>query len=291
MGQKLLAPVEGRVIRSSAVGSPVLGNPVTRSPVTRSPVTGNTGASALGGEVLGGLAGAVLAQDCTLPLAAPLADLFPEGGLRRGTTVLVGSSSPRLSSSGAPGATSLALALLSGPCTGGSWCAVVGAPDLGLVAAAQLGITLERLAVVPSPGPSWPAVTAALLEGFDLVLLRTAGRVSFSDARKLEARARERRSVLAVMGDGWPGTADVRLNVVTGRWSGLEDGCGHLWGREIEVVAGGRGAASRERRARILFGGPPLGPAASELEPVRGSPGLIAVVPSGEVAAGMDIAG
>ncbi|HXW79667.1 MAG TPA: hypothetical protein VEJ84_09210, partial [Acidimicrobiales bacterium] len=94
-----------------------------------SPVAGVRVASGLGGA-----ASAVLAQDCLLPLVAPLAGLFPEGGLRRGTTVLIGSSSPNSSS---PGATSLALAMLSGPCTGGSWCAVVGAPDLGLVAAAQ----------------------------------------------------------------------------------------------------------------------------------------------------------
>jgi hypothetical protein len=207
--------------------------------------------------------------------------------------VLIGPSSPGQSSPGLspPGVTSLALALLSGPCAGGSWCAVVGAPDLGLVAAAQLGVALEHLAVVPLPGPRWSVVTAALLEGFDLVLVRTVGRVSYSDARKLEARARERRSVLAVMGDGWPGVVDVRLNIVTGRWSGLEDGCGHLWGREVEVVTGGRGAASRERRARIWFGRPPLGPGASELEPVRGEAGPPVVVPSGEVAMGMDIAG
>jgi hypothetical protein len=91
------------------------------------------------------------------------------------------------------------------------------------------------------------------------VLLRAAGQVSYSDARKLEARARERGSVLAVMGDGWPGSAAVRLGIVTGRWCGLEDGCGHLWGREVEVVASGRGSASRPQRARIWFGQPELG--------------------------------
>ncbi len=270
MGQKLLAPVEGRAIASPVMASPAVSRPTIE------------------GLTLEGRAGSVLAQDCLLPLAAPLTGLFPEGGLQRGTTVLIGPSSPGPSS---PGVTSLALALLVGPCTSGSWCAVVGAPDVGLVAAAQLGIALEHLAVVPSPGPRWPVVTAALLEGFDLVLLRTAGRVSYSDARKLEARARERRSVLAVTGDGWPGAVDVRLNIVSGRWCGLEDGCGHLWGREVEVVAGGRGAASRERRARIWFGRPPLGPAADELEPVWGEPVLPAGVPSVEVAVGMDIAG
>ena len=168
-----------------------------------------------------------------------------------------------------PGTTSLALALLSGPSAGGSWCAVVGAPDLGLVGAAQLGLDLERLAVVPWPGPKWAVVTAALLEGFDMVLLRPGGHVSNSDARKLEARARERGSVLAVMGDDWPGTADVRLGIVTGCWRGIEDGCGYLWGREVDVVASGRGAATRQRRARTWLGGPLPEPIDAEL-PVRG---------------------
>jgi hypothetical protein len=239
--------------------------------------------------------GAVLARDRLLPLAPPMAGLFPEGGLRRGTTVVIGpghspgtsapgASAPGMSAPGmsapgasapgasapgasAPGMTSLALALLSGPCAGGSWCAVVGAPDIGLVAASQLGIDLERLAVVPSPGSRWATVTAALLEGFDVVLLRAASQMGSSDARKLEARARERGSVLAVMGD-WPGSAAVRLEVVAGRWCGLEDGCGYLWGREVEVVASGKGAASRPQRARIWFGRPGLG------APGLGPPGL-----------------
>ncbi len=212
--------------------------------------------------------GAVMVRDRLLPLVAPLAGLFPEGGLRRGSTVVIGRGAPPNTGApkigapktGASGMTSLALTLLSGPCAGGHWCAVVGAPDLGLVAAGQVGVDLEHLAVVPSPGSKWATVTAALLEGFDVVLLRAAGQTAPSDARKLEARARERGSVLAVMGDGWPGSAAVRLDVVAGRWCGLEDGCGHLWGREIEVVAGGRGAASRPRRAMIWFGQPELGP-------------------------------
>jgi hypothetical protein len=202
--------------------------------------------------------GALFSRERTLPLSAALAGLFPEGALRRGSTVVVGQGA-------FPGTTSLALALLSGPCAGGSWCAVVGAPDLGLVAAAQLGLDLERLAVVPCPGPSWAVVTAALLEGFDMVLLRPVGHVSHSDARKLEARARERGSVLAVMGDGWPGTADMRLGIVAGRWRGIEDGPGYLWGREVDVVASGRGAATRQRRARTWLGGPLPEPIDAEL--------------------------
>jgi len=212
--------------------------------------------------------GAVLARERVLPLSAPLAGLFPEGALRRGSTVVVGRGA-------FPGTTSLALALLSGPCAGGSWCAVVGVPDLGLVAAAQLGLDLERLAVVPCPGPRWAVVTAALLEGFDMVLLRPGGHVSGSDARKLEARARERGSVLAVMGDGWPGTADVRLAIVAGCWRGIEDGPGYLWGREVDVVSSGRGAATRQRRARTWLGGPLPEPVAAGL-PVLGPDDAVA---------------
>lgn len=232
MGRELLVPLESRAVNTRAA---------------------NSGAGALFGP------------DRLLQLMAPIASLFPEGGLRRGSTVVIGRGD-------SPGMTSLALALLSGPCAGGSWCAVVGAPDVGLVAANQLGIDLERLAIVPAPGPKWATVTAALLEGFDVVLLRAAGPINHSDARKLEARARERGSVLAVMGDGWPGSAAVRLGIVAGRWCGLEDGCGHLWGREVEVVAHGRGAASRPQRARMWFGKPELGPAARQLELVEGDP-------------------
>jgi hypothetical protein len=127
---------------------------------------------------------------------------------------------------------------------------------LGLVAAAQHGLDLERLALVPSPGAKWPVVTAALLEGFDVVLVFPPAHVGHSVARQLEARGRERGSVLAVVGEGWPGSADMRLGIVAGRWRGLEDGHGYLWGREVEVEAAGKGAASRPRRAWFWLGGP-----------------------------------
>ena len=192
---------------------------------------------------LEGGAGSVLARDRTLPLAPSLVPLFPDGALRKGSTVAIGRGT-------VPGATSLALALLSGPSAAGSWCVMVGTPDIGFVAAAQFGADLERLVVVPSPGAKWPLVTAALLEGLDVVFLRPPGEVRHADASRLQARARERGAVLVVLGPSWPG-ADVRLAVVAARWLGLQDGYGHLWGREVEVAASGRGAASRAPGAPV----------------------------------------
>ncbi len=192
--------------------------------------------------------GAVLAGERLLPVVPALEDLFPGGGVRRGSTVAVS------------GSTSLALAVLAGPSAAGSWCAAVGLPALGLMAAAEMGVALERLALVPWPGAEWAAVVAALLDALDVVVVGAgtgagAGwRVRPGDARRLVARARERGSVLLVVG-AWEG-ADVRLSVgglsqdqVQGRsqWHGLGTGHGHLRSRMVEVRAEGRGAASRSR--------------------------------------------
>ncbi|HEX2700312.1 MAG TPA: hypothetical protein VHM89_08945, partial [Acidimicrobiales bacterium] len=172
-----------------------------------------------------------------LPVLPALAGLLPGGGLRRGATVAV------------TGSTSLALALLAGPSAGGSWCAAVGLPSLGLVAAAELGVAVSRLALVAAPGRDWAAVVAALLDALDVVVVRVPERVPAADGRRLVARARERGAVLVPLGR-WDG-ADVRLSVATSAWEGLDDGAGHLRARLVEVVAEGRGAAARPRRARL----------------------------------------
>jgi hypothetical protein len=97
-----------------------------------------------------------------LPVAPPLAGLLPDGALRRGTTLTVGGP-------GDDGALSVALALVAAASASGSWCALVGRPGLGAVAASDLGIDLGRLALLPRPGPSWAEATAAVLEGVDMV--------------------------------------------------------------------------------------------------------------------------
>lgn len=174
-----------------------------------------------------------------------------EGGVRRGSTLVIGSP---------PGGVSLALTLAAAATTEGSWVAAVGLPSLGLLAAAELGVQLERLALVPAPGERWPVVVAALLDGIDLLLLGLPGRARVADARRLTARARERGTVLVVIepsgGQFWPEGADLRLSVVDAKWEGLGQGHGRLRSRQVEVVMTGRRAAVRERRAVWWLPGP-----------------------------------
>ncbi|MBW3557857.1 MAG: hypothetical protein KY454_13070 [Actinobacteria bacterium] len=201
-------------------------------------------------EVAGRVAPVALAGDQRLPLASSVAPLFPGGGLRRGTVVGI------TGQAGGIGSTSLALAVLAGPSAAGSWTAIVGLGALGGLAAAEQGIDLGRLALVPEPGKAWPTVVAALLDAIDVVAVAPHGRLRAADARRLSARARERGSVLVVVGRGWcDGPApDVQLQVAGASWSGLGRGHGVLAGRRLEVVAGGRGAAARPRRVTIGLG-------------------------------------
>jgi hypothetical protein len=51
----------------------------------------------------------------------------------------------------------------------------VGGLEWGALAAgADYGLPLERLAMVPHPGPDWPTIVAALTDGVDLVVVATA---------------------------------------------------------------------------------------------------------------------
>ncbi len=154
------------------------------------------------------------------------------------------------------GATSLGLALGVAASQAGSWCAAVGLPSLGLVAAAGLGLVLERFALVAHPGRQWPDVTAALIDAVDLIVIRPPQGIRSSDARRLAARARERGVVIVVSGGGWEG-ADLTLSVAAAPegWRGLGHGYGYLQARSVEVTAVGRGAASRERRVPLWLPG------------------------------------
>nr|WP_235999728.1 hypothetical protein [Qaidamihabitans albus] len=178
-----------------------------------------------------------------LPVLPALAGLLPWGGLRRGSTIAV------------HGSPSLLLALLAAATADGSWAGVVGVPHLGVAAASELGVEVNRLALVPRPGADFAAVTAALLDGLDLVAAGSPGQsVGARTAQRLSGRARHRGAVLLSLGP-WPG-AEVELRCIPTRWSGLEGGYGYLREREVVVEATGRGAAARPVRAAVLLPGP-----------------------------------
>jgi hypothetical protein len=183
-----------------------------------------------------------LAREHVLPVLDALAPLFPDAGLRRGTVVGVGGSA----------ATSLALALAAVPSATGSWVGAVGMPSLGLLAASELGVALERLLLVAAPPPAeWPTVVATLVDGVDVVLVRLPGSVRTGDARRLQARARQRGAVLVVVGPTGALEPDVALAVDDEEWVGLELGAGHLQGRRVGVVTAGRRAAARSHRLTL----------------------------------------
>lgn len=192
-----------------------------------------------------------LAGEQRLAVLPALEPLLPGAGLRRGSTLSVDG----------PAATSLALAAAAAASQDGAWVAAVGFPSLGLLAAAELGLALERFVLVAAPdtapGPdnetaAWAAAVAALVDAFEVVLVRATDRVRARDARRLAARTREQGAVLVQVGSGaWPEGADVTFDVTDATWEGLGDGHGHLQARRVTVVGGGRRDASRPRQAEL----------------------------------------
>jgi hypothetical protein len=192
----------------------------------------------------GGVAGrstdappAAAVSDRFLPVPDALVPLVPFGGVRRGSAVQV------------KGSTSLLLALAAAAARDGAWCAVVGLPDLGLAAAREHGLPLERVALVPSPGADTPAVLSAAIDGFDVVVLGDVPHLVERDRRRLASRLRQREAVLLTT-TAWPGV-ELTLSMTESRWGGLGQGHGCLHGRDVTVRVGGRGAAGCGVQARL----------------------------------------
>ena len=205
----------------------------------------------------------------TLPVPPALRPLFPEGVLRRGTTITV---------TGRPGqgATTLALTLLSAASASGSWSAAVGLPDPGVVAVAELGVDLRRVVFVPHPGGGWAEAAGDLLPGVDMVLVRPPGRARPTVARHLSARARERQTALVVLVDhvnDWPEGGDLALSVGAIEWEGVGRGHGYLQGRRAQVRVSGRRSAGRAVECSLWLPAASGGVAIAEEKEGPGRPG------------------
>lgn len=179
--------------------------------------------------------------DSLLPIPDSLAELLPDS-LPRGTVAVVS------------GARSLQLSMVAAVTAQGGHVAIIGQPDVGLLAAAEMGADLSRLAVIPEPGADPVEVAAVLMDGMDLVVLGLGGRtVSATRARSVVARARQRGCTLLVTDGDWQG-ASARLEAhvsgyeIAGGQGGVPTpGCGRIGRVRLAMRARGRSVGNSAR--------------------------------------------
>ncbi|CAB4543922.1 unannotated protein [freshwater metagenome] len=187
-----------------------------------------------------------------LAVADDVRELLPDSGLVRGRIVRC---------SGDAGL-SLALSLCSLATQQGSWLGVVGVEHLGLLAAVEHGVALERTVLVHPPKTSreWSITVAAAIEGLDLLIVAVPERLSVNDARRVQTRLQSRRAVMIIVdntvlsqsrsmngsSEAQQFLADVVLDTKTKSWSGVDKGAGYLQHRDVRIRVSGRRVA-RER--------------------------------------------
>ncbi|WP_405167162.1 hypothetical protein OG203_19945 [Nocardia sp. NBC_01499] len=192
---------------------------------------------------VGASAQADVHEQDVLGVPGGLGRLLPAGGLVKGSVVVCSGNS-------------LVNGLLAAVTGSGKSAAVIGCHQLGLLAAAEMGADLSRLAHIPQPGQDRLAVLAVLLDGLDLVVLDLAGAaVAPSRSRALMARVRSHRSVLVVTGGDWAGS-DLRLESRPAAYSGLGRGRGRLQSVHLDVRVSGKGLQPRTGRLVLAGSGP-----------------------------------
>src|SRR6185436_1991826 len=160
-----------------------------------------------------------------LPIPETLGNVLP-APLPRGTVAVLS------------GARSLPLSMVAAVTAEGGYAAIVGQPDVGLLAAVEMGADLSRLAVIPDPGSDPVEVAAVLMDGMDLVVLGLGGRVvPATRARAVVARARQKGCTLLVTDGDWQG-ASARLEARV---------------RGYEVTGPGRPGVGRISRVRLAM--------------------------------------
>jgi hypothetical protein len=146
---------------------------------------------------------------------------------------------------------SLALQMLAAAMPAGGWGAIVGLADVGVEAAADAGVPVDRVVLVPQPGEAWASAVAGFAEVLPVVLAARPARLAPAEAARLAARVRGADGCLLVLGD-WPQPAS-RIRTLGASWGGADDGLGRIRTArlEVEVSAGDR----VPRRAVVDLGG------------------------------------
>jgi hypothetical protein len=168
-------------------------------------------------------------SEARLPVPQLLATVLPDA-LPRGTVAVLS------------GARSLSLSMVAAVTAAGGNAAIVGQPDVGLLAAVEMGADLSRLALIPDPGTDPVEVAAVLMDGMDLIVLALGGRsVPLTRARAVVARARQKGCTLLVTDGDWQG-ASIRLKARVCGYETTSDrpGFGRISKLRLEVSGAGR---------------------------------------------------
>ncbi|WP_280187119.1 MULTISPECIES: hypothetical protein [Nocardia] len=177
-----------------------------------------------------------------IPVPGGLGEALPEGGLPRGGVVAcTGRSTPLLG-------------LLAAVTAAGEWVAVVGRPQLGLLAFAEMNGDLARLAHIPDlKGEDPLTIAAVLLDGVDVVVLDVTGEAPPSRTRAVLARLRSHDGVLVVTGPGWA-RPDLEIRCELAGYDGLGRGRGRLRAMTFDIQVAGR-TTRRPRTTRVQLAG------------------------------------
>lgn len=132
---------------------------------------------------------------------------------------------------------SLLFSLVATATSVGSWLAFVDVPRVGLMAAHEYGVALQRVMCVNSGGhtQSYAQVVGALVDGIDLVVVSSPA-CSAAEARRIVARAKASGSVLIILGRTGQFSPDVVLSSSTTEWHFHT----HASSRTMSVQAHGR---------------------------------------------------
>lgn len=162
-----------------------------------------------------------------IPVAPALASLLPSSGLERGGVYACAGDAPM----------SLLFSLVATATSVGSWLAFVDVPRVGLMAAHEYGMALQRVMCVNSGGhtQSYAQVVGALVDGIDLVVVSSPA-CSAAEARRIVARAKASGSVLIILGRAGQFSPDVVLSSSTTEWHFHT----HASSRTMSVQAHGR---------------------------------------------------
>ena len=188
----------------------------------------------------------------TLPVPSELRAMFPEGGLVRGRTVLCSGDA----------AVAMALRVVSSATQAGSWLGIVGVHNVGVQAASEHGVALQRVVFVQpaSSRTEWVNTVAAVADGFDVLMLEVPHGITEADARRVQTRIQARRNALVLIGGTQQSAVqsvfqpDVIINTATTKWYGIERGAGYVQGRDVQVAVSGRRVPKARQHSLHFFG-------------------------------------